>query len=90
VIGVGGFLGIGAKNVAVAFDQIEQSTDEDGNLKLILNASKEDLDAAPAYMTLAQMKREAEANRPADPMATTPSDPLAPAPVDPMEPAPAQ
>jgi hypothetical protein len=59
-------------------------------LKLILNASKEELDAAPEYVTLAQMKRESEANQPADPMATTPSDPLAPAPVDPMEPAPAQ
>ena len=90
VIGVGGFLGIGAKNVAVSFDQIEQSIDAEGNLKLILNASKEELDAAPEYVTLAQMKRESEANQPADPMATTPSDPLAPAPVDPMEPAPAQ
>jgi sporulation protein YlmC with PRC-barrel domain len=93
VIGVGGFLGIGAKNVAVSFDQIEQSTDAEGNLKLILNASKEELDAAPQYKTLAEMKRESEANQPADPMATTPSDPLAPAPADPMapaEPAPAQ
>jgi sporulation protein YlmC with PRC-barrel domain len=89
VIGVGGFLGIGAKNVAVSFDQIEESTDADGNLKLILNASKEELDAAPEYKTLAQMEREAEANQPADPMATPPpADPLAPAPADdpaPME-----
>lgn len=86
IIGVGGFLGIGAKNVAVSFDQIEQSTDEDGNLKLILNVSKEELDAAPEYKTLAEMKRESEAEQPADPMAT-PSDPMAPAPAEPTEPA---
>jgi hypothetical protein len=93
VLGVGGFLGIGAKNVAVSFDQIEQTTDADGNLKLILNASKEELDAAPQYKTLADIERESEANRPADPMATTPSDPMAPAPAepaDPVQPAPAQ
>jgi sporulation protein YlmC with PRC-barrel domain len=87
VIGVGGFLGIGAKNVAVSFDEIEQSTDEDGNLKLILNASKEELDAAPEYTTLAEMKRESEANQPADPMAAPPADPMAPAPAEPAEPA---
>jgi hypothetical protein len=87
VLGVGGFLGIGAKNVAISFDQIEQTTDADGNLKLILNASKEELDAAPQYKTVAEMKRESEAEQPADPMATTPSDPMAPAPADPLDPA---
>ncbi len=90
VVGIGGFLGIGAKNVAVSFDQIEQSIDAEGNLKLILNASKEELDTAPQYKTLAEMKREAEADRPADPMATTPADPLAPAPLDPAPAEPAQ
>jgi sporulation protein YlmC with PRC-barrel domain len=89
VLGVGGFLGIGAKSVAVSFDEIEQSTDAEGNLKLILNASKEELDAAPEYKTLAQMEREREAEQPADPMATPPpADPFAPPPADdpaPME-----
>ena len=55
VIGVGGFLGIGEKNVAVAFDQIEPTTDADGNVKLVLRVSKEELDAAPEYMTLADL-----------------------------------
>ena len=52
IIGVGGFLGIGEKNVAVSFEQIEQTTDDDGNMKLVLNATKERTrSAAPAFVT---------------------------------------
>ena len=65
VIGVGGFLGIGEKSVAVAFNLIQPSTDADGNVKLVLQASKEELDAAPEYMTLAQI----EAQKAAPPVA---------------------
>lgn len=92
VLGVGGFLGIGAKSVAVPFERIEQTTDADGKLKLMLNASKEELDAAPEFKTLAAIKRDSDADRPADPMVTTPSDPMAPAPApaDPLAPAPVQ
>jgi len=69
VIGVGGFLGIGEKNVAVAFSEIQPSTDADGNLKLVLQASKEELDSAPEYMTLAQI----EAQKAAPPAAPAPA-----------------
>ena len=48
VIGVGGFLGIGQKNVAVSIEAINRTTDENGNLKLVLNASKDEIDQAPA------------------------------------------
>ena len=69
VIGVGGFLGIGEKNVAVAFNQIEPTTDADGNVKLVLQCSKEELDSAPQYMTLAEINAE-KAAPPAAPVAT--------------------
>jgi sporulation protein YlmC with PRC-barrel domain len=76
VIGVGGFLGIGEKNVGVAFDAIEKSTDADGNAILVLDASAEELEAAPAFVTIAEMQQQQEMEQPAAP---TP-DPMAPAP----------
>jgi len=79
VIGVGGFLGIGEKNVAVAFASLNKTTDADGNIKLVLNASKEELDAAAAFVTVAEQKRQ-EAQPPAD---------AVPAPADQTTPAPA-
>ncbi len=47
VVGVGGFLGIGEKNVAVPFDQL-QIVERDGQIRLIYSATREQLDAAPA------------------------------------------
>lgn len=49
VIGVGGFLGIGEKNIAVSYETIEQKT-EDDNLVVVLNTSKAELEAAPDYL----------------------------------------
>ncbi|HVY20820.1 MAG TPA: PRC-barrel domain-containing protein [Bauldia sp.] len=51
VIGVGGDLGIGEKDVAVAFGAISSTVDVNGGLKLTLNATKEELDAAPEFNT---------------------------------------
>jgi sporulation protein YlmC with PRC-barrel domain len=48
VIGVGGFLGIGEKNVGVPFQDIKVSM-RDNNEWLVLERSKEDLRAAPAF-----------------------------------------
>ena len=76
VIGVGGFLGIGEKNVGVAFDAIEKSTDADGNVVLVLNATAEELEAAPAFVTIAELQQQQEMQQPAAPM----TDPMAPAP----------
>ncbi len=58
VIGVGGFLGIGQKNVAVSIEAINRTTDENGKLKLVLNASKDEIDQAPAFTTLADLKAQ--------------------------------
>lgn len=46
IIGVGGFLGAGEKDVAVAFDQL-QLKDKNGKRYLIMNADKEALNSAP-------------------------------------------
>ena len=67
VLGVGGFLGIGEKNVAVSFDAIEKSTDADGNVVLKLETTREQLEAAPAFVTIAEAKQAQESSTPAAP-----------------------
>jgi sporulation protein YlmC with PRC-barrel domain len=64
VIGVGGFLGIGEKSVGVNFEAIEEAADEDGNIVLVLNASAEDLEAAPQYVTVAALRQQEEMQAP--------------------------
>ena len=50
VLGVGGFLGIGEKNVAVPFSSV-QMTQRDGANRLTVNVTREQLDAAPAFQS---------------------------------------
>jgi sporulation protein YlmC with PRC-barrel domain len=57
-IGVGGFLGIGEKNVAVAFNNLKKSTDQNGKDKFVLDVTKDQLDNAPAFVTLAERQRQ--------------------------------
>ncbi|SDB39860.1 PRC-barrel domain-containing protein [Bauldia litoralis] len=61
IVGVGGFLGIGEKNVAVPFEALESRTDENGDVTLYINATAEQLDAAPEFMTLAEIQAEERA-----------------------------
>ena len=49
ILDVGGFLGVGEKEVAVGSDNLAFMTDADGNKYLYTNFSKEQLDAAAAY-----------------------------------------
>ena len=49
IIDVGGFLGLGEKEVALGSDNLAFMTDADGNKYLYTNFSKEQLDAAAAY-----------------------------------------
>ena len=49
VVGVGGFLGIGEKNVAVPFDQLQIAENENGEIRLIYAATREQLEAAEAF-----------------------------------------
>ncbi len=48
IIGVGGFLGIGEKDVAVDFSQVSW-VDRDGERWFIVEATKEELEAAPSF-----------------------------------------
>ena len=48
ILGVGGFLGIGEKDVAVTMQSIEMQTDGNST-KLVVDASKEQLTNAPGY-----------------------------------------
>jgi type IV secretory pathway VirB10-like protein len=52
LIGVGGFLGIGEKHVAVRFEDLKFTRDDNDNVKVTLNISKEMLASAPAYKTV--------------------------------------
>jgi len=47
VVGVGGFLGIGEKNVAVPFDELKV-VEKDGDIRFVYASTKEQLEAAPA------------------------------------------
>jgi hypothetical protein len=49
VIDVGGFLGLGAKPVAVGFDNLVFSADTFGNRYLFLNTTREQLESQPTY-----------------------------------------
>lgn len=48
VLGVGGFLGIGEKDVAISMNAIEMVPDGDA-VRLVVDASKQQLEAAPGY-----------------------------------------
>jgi hypothetical protein len=48
IIGVGGFLGIGEREVAMNFDSIRMSRDSSNNLVLTVNATKDALKGAPS------------------------------------------
>jgi len=45
IVGVGGFLGIGEKDVALSFDELTFARDESGNPKVMTKATKESLDS---------------------------------------------
>jgi hypothetical protein len=79
VVGVGGFLGIGEKDVAVSFGALSVSTDADGKLKLTLDTTKEELDAAPAFSATAMMAPN-DAPVPKAPSPEVPVLPIKPAP----------
>lgn len=50
VIGVGGFLGVAEKNVGVPYTDVTMGTDKDGKDVAKIDATKDSLTAAPAYV----------------------------------------
>lgn len=63
VMTVGGFLGLGARQVAVPFEVVEHITGEPGDHQLILATTAEEIEAAPDFKTLVQKRQEEEAVR---------------------------
>lgn len=49
IVGVGGFLGMGEREVAMNFSSIRMSRDSDNNLVLTVNANKDALKNAPEW-----------------------------------------
>ena len=49
IVGVGGFLGVGEREVAMGFESIRMSRDSNNNLVLTANTSKDALKSAPEW-----------------------------------------
>lgn len=49
VIGVGGLLGIGEREVAVSFSSLQMRRDQNNNLMVVVNATKDVLKSAPEW-----------------------------------------
>src|SRR5450756_2361056 len=49
IVGVGGFLGAGEKDVAVPFDAVRVTTKDNNKWYLVMNATKDGLKTAPGY-----------------------------------------
>ncbi|MFG1378510.1 PRC-barrel domain-containing protein [Xanthobacter autotrophicus] len=74
VIGVGGFLGVGEKDVAVPFQAVEVTRNTDGKNRLVLRKTKDELKAAPEfarYEAAPATTGSVTPTRPATPPATT-------------------
>ena len=56
IIGIGGFLGMGEKDVAIAIAAIRMNRDEKGKALLVVDVSKDALEAAPAYKIMTTAK----------------------------------
>lgn len=72
VVGVGGFLGIGAKNVALPIDKVTVTRDaEAGTVRLTTMETADALKAAPQFMTLEEKRTAQNAQAPAMPDTST-------------------
>jgi sporulation protein YlmC with PRC-barrel domain len=58
VIGVGGFLGIGEKEVALKPDEVKRMVHSDGETYFTVNTTKDQLKAAPEYVRPAKQARQ--------------------------------
>ncbi|ODR93451.1 hypothetical protein AUC69_04420 [Methyloceanibacter superfactus] len=56
LVGVGGFLGLGEKDVAVPFDSLKFARDDDRNVKVMANLTSEMLASAPDYQRLSEQE----------------------------------
>jgi sporulation protein YlmC with PRC-barrel domain len=59
VIGVGGFLGLGEKSVALKIDRLQMTQDAENGLRLMMDVKKEELANAPSFKS----KRDQDAEK---------------------------
>lgn len=57
VVGIGGFLGMGEKDVAISIRALRMNHDEKGKTLLVLDVSKDALKSAPTYKPVTTAKR---------------------------------
>jgi len=68
VIGVGGFLGIGERSVALKMDQLKVTPKAEGGVELVSDVKKDELAKAPAFKSRKDIEAEKRASeRPARP-----------------------
>lgn len=72
VVSVGGFLGIGAKNVALSWDQLQVRSSDAGE-EIMVSLTKEQLENAPSFKTLEDKKSEEAAANARMQQGTTPA-----------------
>ncbi|TCM55863.1 MULTISPECIES: PRC-barrel domain-containing protein [unclassified Rhizobium] len=88
VIGVGGFLGIGEKNVAVPLDKVTVAeVPNSDDLKLTTTETADTLKSAPEFKTKAAQVAEQNSATPVDGSTTSSTTPMAPAGNNTMAPA---
>jgi hypothetical protein len=63
IIGVGGFLGIGEKAVALKLDRLKMTPEQDGSLKLAMDIKKEELTNTPTFKSRKEQEQEKAAER---------------------------
>jgi len=75
---VGGFLGLGEKTIAVDFSRLQVMRDEDNAFVVVLRATEDEVDAAPAFVSRAEAEEFAEerADEVAEEAAETAEEPL--------------
>jgi sporulation protein YlmC with PRC-barrel domain len=57
VIGVGGFLGIGERKVAVSYTSMDMTRESNGNARLVVDLNKNSLQSAPEYKSPVNARR---------------------------------
>ena len=63
VIGVGGFLGIGEKSVALKMDRLKMTAGPDGTLQLAMDMTKDELGNTPTFKSRRDLDAEKAAEQ---------------------------
>lgn len=63
VVGVGGFLGIGAKNVALKMDRLKINQSPEKGLRFVVDIKKDELSSAPSFKSRQEQDAEQAAER---------------------------